>query len=332
MGVYLKKIKRLVFLVIQTCFCLILITYLFQKILTQDLSLEAISSKANLDFKAQSFSHRPGVYLASYADGPEVFFKNQNVLAHSALNKGIDFILNYRRSHLEPGFVKQHAAILNQKKGAGFWLWKPWVILNVLKSIPENAILIYSDTGLLFHKPINPLVELAKKEDIILFEYDINKYVADPIHIAKREIFIQLDCDTEKCHHGRHLWAGFAIFRNTYKSRAFVKKWLQFCTHEKLLIDELDPTIQQHPEFKRQYHDEAILNVLYNKDPKGKYLFPSQDLFENYATWHHRHPEDENHSLLPDLHRDQTSIITQFQNDFLNNYLTVTWRRLWPNF
>ncbi len=301
--------------------------FLLGKSLSQDISLEPILTSVSPDFKAEHFFSRPSVYLISYADGHEVFFKNQNALASSALNKGIDFIFNYRRSHLDQDFVKQHATLFEQKTGAGYWLWKPWIILNTLSKMPENDILIYADTGILFRKPIIPLIELAKQQDIVLFEYDPDKYWGKPINITKREVFIALDCDTKECHEGRHVWAGFMVLKNTQKTRDFIQSWLAFCCDEKLINDDLDPIVHQYPNFDRPYHDESILNTLYNKDPKGKYLFQSKTLFENYVTWHHRHINSEDASLLMAYHHHQRSLIYMLESELLNNYLTLfLWR------
>jgi len=325
-----QRIRFLVLILISSCLIFLGFTFCLEKMLSKDISLEPISSIGNPDFQAKDFSPRASVHLVSYADGPEVFFKNQNVLAASAVNKGFDFILNYRRSHLDPTFVKENIAILSQKKGAGFWLWKPWLILKTLETVPENDIVVYMDSGVLFRNPIKPLVDLANEHEIILFEYDPDEYWGKPVNITKREIFLALECDTEKCHKGRHVWSGAAIFKNTPKSRALVKEWLTYCLDEKLLTDELDAAIQ-HPEFKRQYHDEAILNTLYNKDPEDKYLFPSKIFFEEYATWHHRHPEKEYYSLLMANHNNRSSLIYKTQSELINNYITLLLRRLFSS-
>lgn len=298
--------------------------------LTTDISLEPISPLVNPDFQAKNFSYRPHVHLISYADGPAVFFKNQNALAASALNKGIDFILNYRRSHLDTTFVKQNFSVLNQKKGAGFWLWKPWIILKTLETVPENDIVIYMDTGVVFRNPITPLLDLAKDHEVILFEYDPDKYWGKPINITKREIFIALDCDTEKCHQGKHIWAGAAILKNTPKTRAFIKQWLSYCRNETLLTDKLDTT-RQYPEFHKQYHDESILNTMYNKNPNDVYLLQSKIFFQKYATWHHRHPNNEYDSLLIDKHNNQGSFLYKTKNELLNNYFLLLWREFFDS-
>ena len=94
------------------------------------------------------------IYLISYADGPEIYKKNQAGLVQSALNKGFSHFINYRKSQLSQDFKENNKEILSLKKGAGYWLWKPWVILNTLENIPENAIVIYADTGFVFKKHI----------------------------------------------------------------------------------------------------------------------------------------------------------------------------------
>jgi hypothetical protein len=316
MSVVRKKLSFVVSIALASTILFMLFGYLFGKVITKDISIEPI----------QKFSYQPGVYLISYADGPAVHLKNQNALATSAINKGIDFILNYKRIHLNPMFVKKNAAILNIKKGAGLWLWKPWIILNTLETIPENAIVIYLDTGVTLRKPINKLVGLAKQNEIILFEYDPKKYFGKPINISKREIFLELDCDIEKCHYGKHVWAGALIVKNTKTSRDFIKQWLYYCSNDKLVTDTLH--ISQHPEFMKQYHDEAILNTLYNKDPKGKYLLQSKLLFDEYATWHHR-CRAEDYSLLMATHHNDDTWGYFMQHHILNNYLTVTLRKLY---
>lgn len=330
-----RKIFYFIFLLFASLFIFILCTFLFNKLLTKDISLEPVHFRSVYN----------KVYLISYADGPAVYFKNQNALAASAINKGIDFILNYRRSLLDPEFTKQYAHILSHKKGAGFWLWKPWIILKTLETMQENDVLFYADAGVLLRKPVTPLLSLTDQHDIVLLEYDPDHYWGKPINVTKREVFKTLDCDTEHCHYGKHVWAGFMILKNTTKSRDFIKRWLEYCSNEKLLTDVLDPSIQQYPEFKKHYHDEAILNTLYSKSSSWNlnsnlssglnsnsdlisnkndiYLLPSKILFEQYATWHHRDPKIEEQSLLIANYFDIHSKAYKILNELLNNELTL---------
>lgn len=253
-----------------------------------DISTQPLDPIATPDLNTLDYFHRKPVYLVSYADGPEVYFRNQYGLAESALGKGVDMILNYRRSHLDPEFVEKNKYILNKKTGAGYWLWKPWVILDAMKKAPENAVIIYSDTGSTFKGSLASLIKLTEKYSVILSYYEDRSTCGSASSSTKREVFVRLECDTPKCHNGPPIWAGFLIFKNTPEARNFVESWLQYAQDPSLLIE--GPTANPElPEFKSHFHDQAILNVLYSRNPKGKYLIPYDEVLrKEILVWKHR--------------------------------------------
>lgn len=58
------------------------------------------------------------------------------LLAKSALaTKSVDKVVAWNEKQLrKTSFYKENRSVLNQKQGAGYWLWRPYVILNELKS------------------------------------------------------------------------------------------------------------------------------------------------------------------------------------------------------
>ena len=52
------------------------------------------------------------VYLVSYADGHEVFHRNQYALALSALGRGVDMIMNYNKKTLRSSFSSKKQVYL----------------------------------------------------------------------------------------------------------------------------------------------------------------------------------------------------------------------------
>ncbi|MEY3183110.1 MAG: hypothetical protein RLZ35_1095 [Pseudomonadota bacterium] len=298
-----------------------------------DISVEPIHPASNPDLHPNQPLHRKGVYLASYVDGDEVFFKNQHALALSALNKGVDFIFNYRRSHLDPNFLQQNAYILNQPQGKGVWLWKPWIILKTLQSIPEDAVLIYADSGLVFRNSVAPLIALSDKHDIILSYFDQKKSIDNKsleTH-ASRKTLEYMKCDTKACRQSPHLWAGFMILRNTPNSRAFVKRWLTYAKIPKLLLGNAPDNRPPYPSFSHQLHDETLLSVLHAKEPEGKHLIEVYDLYNHYIFWHHRRndkPLAQNngyYTILPRMFKQirgiERSIINAYPMRQLRQYL-----------
>jgi hypothetical protein len=277
-----------------------------------DITVEPISPEDNPDFQSTELKHRPPVYLISYVDGPdETYFKNQNALALSALNKGIDFIFNYRRSHLDPEFVEKNAHILSHSKGAGYWLWKPYIILKTLKEAPENAIVIYADAAFTFHNTLRPTLEKLKDYDVILHSYQsLNDFTTE--HMVKREALMRMGCDTEACRKDRGICSSFLIVKNTPLARNFMAEWLKYTQDPNILIDG-PSSLPEHPKFIEHHREEAILTVVHHKMAHRVLAMPHVQ-FREFLFWHHRKAGQEFRSLLPRMYKNMRGIETKIIN------------------
>ena len=55
-----------------------------------------------------------------------------------ALKLGVNEARSYGLEHLGPQWQQANSKVLRQKRGAGWWLWKPYVVLKTLKDV-ENS-------------------------------------------------------------------------------------------------------------------------------------------------------------------------------------------------
>jgi hypothetical protein len=69
-----------------------------------------------------------------------------------------------------PTFVNRNKNILERKRGAGYWLWKPYLIFQELYLALDGDIIVYSDALVNFVANISYLIELTTKQDMIIFE------------------------------------------------------------------------------------------------------------------------------------------------------------------
>lgn len=230
------------------------------------------------------------VHLVSYADGPEIFKKNQNFQAFSAINRGVDHIHMYRRKDLDADFYARNKLTLDQPRGAGWWLWKPYVILQTLKNIPENAVVIYLDTGFSLVGHVQPLVDAVKHQDIgIIVHDDLGTMVQS---VVQPQTLKGMNCVDAGCLTAPHIWAGIMVIKNTPHARAFIQKWVESCEKPDWLI--------QNPQQIQHNADEAILSVLCHQDSSNKQSISLRELNKmRVVKWHHRHPHQSYKSLLP---------------------------------
>lgn len=229
-------------------FLALFFVYLIDRVLLLDVSQNSLNLKSNPDLEKIK-SPRPPVYLTSYADGDEIYFRNQNALALSALGKGVDHILNYRRSLLDPIFINQNKTIMDTAHGAGLWLWKPYIILETMKKAPEGAIIIYSDTGFIFKKEISDLLEKLKNQDIVIVE--CSKTIDGTVRsrVQKQTLNLMGVSDTSNLLDKNLMWAAFCMFKNSKKSRAFVQSWFDHASDPRKLMSHQDPLQPEDPSF-----------------------------------------------------------------------------------
>lgn len=253
------------------------------------------------------FQDETPVYLISYADGPEIYKKNQAALVQSALNKGFSHFINYRRHDLSKRFVADNKEIMSQKTGAGYWLWKPWVILHTLENAPENAIVVYADTGFVFKKHIQKLIDLAKTHGIVLIKYDDVDVYGTLGNKVQRYTLRQMKADTVDMRQKNLLWAAFGVYKNTAQTRKFLRKWLEHCRDKNKIMETSNPSYPEHKGFCGHCHDQAILSVLAHQHNDMLTLYPETDFTAHYVTWHHRsdRPGGRNQhvSLIPGVDR-----------------------------
>ena len=156
----------------------------------------------------------------------------------------------------------------SKERGCGFWRWKPGIIHEELKWLPDDSILIYSDAGVEFIEPVSIVLD-RMDQDIWLFGNETLHR-----HWCKRDIIDAVWKITPKngSDQGRtaswdrfdkQVQASVIFFRVNDYTRAFVKEWLDWCLFEGgRLIDDSPSRLPNHPEFKENRHDQAILTTM----------------------------------------------------------------------
>jgi len=212
------------------------------------------------------------VYLMSYANGK--FINNQKRLNKSGKAYGIKNIISYTDSDLKrTKFYNKYKGILDQPRGAGYWLWKPFFIYKAMKELNDGDILIYSDSGAVFVEKPMPLLTLALKEKILLFTNN------EPnIKWNKRRCLSKMNCDSKKYLDAPQVSAGFQIYVNNEETRKFVKEWLYYCCMPGVIDDTTSSPgeYEEYAEYKEHRHDQSVLTNLATKYNIPLYRDPSQ--------------------------------------------------------
>lgn len=223
---------------------------------------------------------KPKLWLVTFST--KNFFIVKILFNISAFWFGFFRIKNYSQKDVKnTDFWKQNQKILNQRRGAGYWLWKPYLILKTMEKVKKGDIIFYCDIASVFLSSPKFLYDLAIKKEIVLFDHSSPKSIV--IHWTKRDCLTAMQADTPEYWYKRQALAGFQLYRNTAKSQKFVKKWLHYCQQEHLITNKENILgLKNHKEFIDHRHDQSILSILALKEKIEFFRDPSQFGYRTY--------------------------------------------------
>jgi hypothetical protein len=195
--------------------------------------------------------------------------------------------------------------ILNNNRGYGYWIWKPYLILKILNNINENDILLYLDAGCELNANgkeyfTNNLIPKVNEKKIIGCETSVHTSHSNDITYTKMDLIKYLNMDNSPTLSHNHMQSGCVMMKKCYQ---IVKLYEEFynisCNYH--MIDD-SPSIEPNkPIFKEHRHDQSILNLLvkkynlinYDLDPTdwGHTIYSAQQYKKyamNYPIWYCR--------------------------------------------
>jgi len=215
--------------------------------------------------------------------GNEKYYKSLELLKHTSLeigktNQFIPFTEQWLKG---TDFWTKNSFILNRPRGAGYWIWKPFIILQTFKTLEDGDVVLYSDAGLKVIGNLNPLFEIAQKGPNggkVLFKLPA---VGVPHHLAKtwtkRDCFVLLDCDSEEYWNANMSNGAVSVWKKTDENIEFLKEWQKYLRDPRIVTDDSNfcgkPNFM---EFRDHRHDQSVLSLLAIKYKFEMFRDPTQ--------------------------------------------------------
>lgn len=198
----------------------------------------------------------------------------QRHLHRSALRHGIDRVEAWTRRRLQrTSFYRDHRALLDHKRGAGYWAWKPFIILSALQEASEGSEVVYWDVGRgqpgakrvghALERSIEPVIRWCHEQGggilpgVPIPEHGPNRCW------TKRDAFHFMGCDEVRYWEHPQVQATFGVWTRTAAALTIVGEWLAHATDPRVISDE--PSTCGKPElpgFIEHRHDQSILTNL----------------------------------------------------------------------
>jgi len=220
----------------------------------------------------------------------------------SAIKHGAHHSIMFNEKCYDPIFYSLNKHILEQPRGAGYWLWKPYIIYNNLCRLNKGDVLIYTDAGVEIVNNLNHIID-RMDNDVFLFG---NNY--RHLDWCKMDVMnaIYPEWGKKFDRESRQIQASAIFIRNTEAARLFIGKWLKYCQLDGF-IDDSQSLVYNYPSFQEHRHDQAILTCLaYYHNIKIHY-WPAQ--YNGGQFVYDKHPQfsQDNYPIIFHHHRKRNN-------------------------
>ena len=194
--------------------------------------------------------------------GNEKYYKSLDLLAKTSLEVGkTDEVICYKQEDLkDTDFWRKNGYILMQPRGAGYWIWKPHLILKTFETLNEGDVVLYTDAGISVIGNLNPLFEIthdSSKYGRMLFQLPgghVNKTW------TKRDCFILMGCDEKKYWEGHLTNGAISLWKKTPENIEYLKEYLRYLRDPRIVTDEPSMMGPNLIGFKDHRHDQSVLS------------------------------------------------------------------------
>lgn len=197
-------------------------------------------------------------------------------------DKRFDECMTFNQSVLDQNWVKQHENIMKEWRGAGYWLWKPYLInllLNDDKLLDYGDYLIYMDAGAFPTKSFQDMFEFIETNPeyngVLFFGVGLPQK-----QWCKRDAYILQNCDEEKCWNAGQINAFLSIWRKGQFAIDLSKMWLNEASNKSILCDDPSKFGKELDGFRDHRHDQAVITNIMNRE--GYPYGPSGWQLDNY--------------------------------------------------
>ena len=187
-------------------------------------------------------------------------------IEEQALDFDFDEICCYDENYLKSDtdfWEKNKDFIETNKRGYGYWLWKPYLILKILNRINDGDILIYADCGCELNVNakyvLEKLIEKAKKKIILVTSASSND-----IKYSKSDLtnLFELERETLRL---PHMQQTYLIIKKCELITKIYKDMYEMIIDNYNLINDNKSIIKNEQSFIDHRHDQSIFNMFMKK-------------------------------------------------------------------
>ena len=211
-----------------------------------------------------------GVIMSSifitFGGGGHNYIQAGERLIHQEENTYLfDELILYTDHYLksDTSFWNKHGEFIeNNKRGYGYWIWKPYIIKKTMEKMQDGDILLYLDSGC--EIDIRKTNVIRDYFDLAYNEYIIGTHIAIENGFNKMDTLLYIDAIDDNFLNTPQNQAGALLFYVCDKTRVLVNEWYDICCYYHM-IDDTESLNKNLDSFVEHRHDQSVFSLLTKK-------------------------------------------------------------------
>jgi len=235
------------------------------------------------------------LHLISFASSEERYFSTINRFYREAVNMEVFKTINFFSGKNCFEYCKElldHKKFMESTRAYGFWIWKFFLISELMKSIPENEVICYADLGCTFNvggkKRMGEYYSSVMENGSLCFDiFHLEK------EYTKSDTYFRIFPDDERHFNTGQRCTTTYFLRNDQKNKDIVEELKAISIENNYhFIDDSESLIPNSDCFKGEHRfDQSIFSLLSKKYnfyciPDETYWYPNWNQNgKNYPIW-----------------------------------------------
>lgn len=264
----ITKIKKII-IITTIIFIILIFLYIYSRIIIDTKNKNIQLCNFFLYNQSENFNSPKKLWAMSFGGGSQNYhdavFRIEKELMDTKVFNEIKIFTDNDLKKDNIFWKKNGNFIENNKRGYGYWIWKPYLILKTLEEMNDEDILIYLDSGCEIAKDNNNKNKI-KLQIMKCEKYDILYTTTghDTKSYTKTDLLHHLNMNNDEIKNSIQIQATIIFIKKTQEMINFIKDWYNIsCIYN--LIDDSPSKLQNDSSFIEHRHDQAIFSLLIKK-------------------------------------------------------------------
>jgi hypothetical protein len=211
------------------------------------------------------------IHFLTYSDN-NFFIARQRLVNEAKLFNEFTTINSLGPENLNDEFKNTYKNILNQPRGAGYWIWRSLIIQNLLDKIKENEYILYLDAGCKLNsegkRRFFEYLNILDNSNYGILSFAMSGNYGPGTFCRERdwtvrEIFQYFNIEKDsKIAKSAQLLGGVFIIKKNNHSKYFINLMLQAIKNNpEMFTDKYNDNNQEHY-FNDNRHDQSVSSIL----------------------------------------------------------------------